>query len=216
MDQASRASFFQEKLTGLYPETKCFLNHQNDWQLLFAIILSAQATDKSVNKATEVLFVEFPDLKCYKEENRLRIAEIIRPVGLSNSKSDYLVKTANILLNEYEGKVPLDREKIRRLPGAGYKTSGVFLGEFCNFPYIPVDTHVHRVSIRYGLVPKDCTPEDCERRLEKKFKIENCIDLHRKIILLGRNICFARNPDCSSCPLEEHCRKVGLNTPKKK
>lgn len=199
-------SFIADELQKLYPETKTFLNFNSDWQLLFAVILSAQATDISVNEATNILFVKYPDLSCYTDENKEGIKECIKRVGLSNSKSNYLIQTAKILLEQYGGVVPRNRDLLQKLPGVGFKTSGVVLAEYYQEPYIPVDTHVYRVTHRLGIVPSTYDPKKTELKLEKIFDVPSQIHLHRQFILLGRNICLARGEKCELCPLSSVCR----------
>ena len=199
----------------LFPKTSTFLHYKKDYELLFAIILSAQATDVSVNQATDVLFRKFPDLDDYRESSYDEIYQIIRPVGLCKTKATHIIKTAEILKERYQGKVPRDRESLMKLPGVGAKTAAVFLGEYYDEPYFPVDTHVKRVSIRLGLVKEGSDPIDIEKRLEKLFSGHHLIHLHRQFILFGRNICLARNPHCPSCPLNDLCRYVRTQKQKK-
>ncbi len=195
-----------DTLASLYPETKTFLEYGKEYELLFAIILSAQATDKSVNAATKILFSEFTSLKDYTLERRDEIQKIVSKVGLAKSKSLYIVKTAKILLEEYGGKVPYDRESLKRLPGVGHKTSGVFLAELGIEDFFPVDTHVHRVAYRLGLIGKDTSPDEAEEILERKFIGYPLIVNHRRMILFGRNLCKAINPSCGECPLMDICQ----------
>lgn len=194
-----------KRLQERYPETHTFLNYETDWQLLFATMLSAQSTDKSVNTATSRLFIEYPRLEDYREENRKGILDCIRFVGLSNSKTGYLIKTAQILLKEYGGVIPKDRKKLVLMPGVGFKTASVVLAELYDFPFIPVDTHVHRVAIRLGFVKDKTSPNKTEEKLEKLFKDYHSIHIHRQLILFGRNTCHALNPECEDCPFKDFC-----------
>jgi endonuclease-3 len=205
MTRSEKAPLVRKTLAGLYPKTACFLKAGKDYELLFAVILSAQATDVSVNAATKVLFQKLPDLSDYTEENRKVLEDAVRSVGLWRAKSSNILKTAEILRTQYYGKVPADRKALMSLPGAGYKTSGVILGELFHAPLIPVDTHVYRVSHRLGLVPEKDTPEKTEEDLERLYREEATIELHRQFILFGRNVCLAKNPLCSACPLRKLC-----------
>ena len=206
-NKKERALHIGKEMLSLFPSDRAFLHYENDWQLLFAVILSAQATDTSVNEATAVLFKKYPRLEDYTEENRGGILSCIKKIGLGKSKCSYLIASAKILLEEYDGKVPLDREKLMKLPGCGYKTSGVVLAELYHYPYIPVDTHVYRVTHRLGLVSDKLSPEETEVALEKLYQGDlMCISLHRAFILFGRNVCLARNPKCQQCPFKEGCR----------
>lgn len=194
------------ELERLYPDTKCFLDYSKDYELLFAVILSAQATDKSVNEATHILFEKYPSLEDYTSENRDGIYECIKKVGLAKNKSGFLIKTASLLLSKYDGKVPKDRKSLLELPGVGYKTSGVVLGELYDEPFIPVDTHVFRVTHRIGIVRDSLTPEETETALEKKLRKYHAMEIHRQLILFGRNICKAARPACETCPFVSFCR----------
>ncbi len=214
MTKKEKALYIQKVLESMYPHTETFLHFETDYQLLFAIILSAQATDKSVNEATERLFSLLPHLEDYKEENKEIILSSIKKVGLGKSKCEYILKTAEILLSQYDGKVPTDRKALMSLPGVGYKTSGVFLGEYYNIPVIPVDTHVYRVTHRLGLVKDNLTADETEVSLERLYKDNSTIHLHRQFILLGRNICHCKSPECDCCPFRDICtyhRKQKVN-----
>ncbi len=203
-------------LDGLYPRTECFLHHTKDYELLFAVILSAQATDVSVNRVTETLFQHYPSLESFGKATVEDIQKEIKSIGLSKAKSEYLVKTARILLAEYGGVLPKDREKLMTLPGVGFKTSGVVLAELYDDPYLPVDTHVKRVVSRLGIVSEKLTPEETELALEKKIHKDHIIQIHRRFILFGRNVCLARNPRCENCPLNDCCRYRKKNSDSKK
>lgn len=190
----------------LFPHTKTFLNYQKDYELLFAVILSAQATDNSVNKVTEVLFGRFKDLSDYDVKNQEEIYQIIKPLGLAKNKAEFLVKTGTLLREKYDGILPKDRNLLQEFPGVGYKTSGVVLAELYDAPYLPVDTHVKRVSERLGLVKENLKPDEIETLLEKQFGKYHLIHLHRQLILFGRNICKSHCPDCLSCTFNDFCR----------
>ncbi len=200
--------FIVETLNRLYPETKTFLQYEKDYELLFAVILSAQATDKSVNEATRILFDRFPSLSDYSDENRDEIALIVSKVGLGKTKTDHIIRTAKILLAEYDGKLPHDRKTLESLPGVGVKTSGVVLAELGIKDFLPVDTHVHRVTRRLGLYRNDRMPEEVEKILERKFQGYSLITIHRQLILFGRNICKAKNMSCEECPFKENICKI--------
>jgi len=198
-----------KRLLSSFPVREPFLKAQKDYEFLFAVMLSAQTTDESVNKATARLFQDLPTLGDYTEENREVLLRDIRSVGLYRTKGENLLRTAKALREEYGGKVPLSREKLLLLPGVGFKTSGVYLAERAGFNYIPVDTHVERVSKRLGLAPKAASPTEVEGILEKTFADEEGILLHRGLILLGRTYCKARKAECLRCPMKDLC-KTGL------
>ncbi len=205
LTKINKAELISSFLAKEYPRTASFLHYGNDWQLLFAVILSAQATDKSVNEATSLLFARYPKLSDYREENLPGILACISHIGLGKTKARYLILSAKELLRNYGGKVPKDRTRLRSLPGVGYKTSGVVLAELYDFPYIPVDTHIHRVSLRLGLVKKGTSAEETEKALEKLFAKEHGIERHHRLILFGRNICPSQSPHCGDCPFSSFC-----------
>lgn len=198
--------YIADTLNKLYSETKTFLNYSKDYELLFAIILSQQTTDIKVNQATSILFKKFSNLTDYNEENKDLIFNIIKPLGLAKGKTIHLIQTAEILLTKYNGKVPNNREDLLNMPGVGYKTSGVFLAEYYSHQYLPVDTHILRVSHRLNLVNNKFDATKTEIALEKLFKDYKLISLHRQLILFGRNVCHAINPECDSCPFNSFCK----------
>lgn len=195
--------FFLSYLNSLYPHTECFLNHQNDYQLLFAVILSAQTTDKKVNSVTSSLFKKYDSLKKIEEADISDLEEILKPLGLYKNKAQYLKDAASVLIERFDGKVPCNREDLLTIPGVGNKTACVILGELFSFPVIPVDTHIKRISKRLGLSKRE-DPSLIQKDLEKRFK--GCgIDFHRQLILFGRNICKAVSPKCNECSLKDSC-----------
>lgn len=198
--------YIVDTLNTLYPDTKTFLNYSKDYELLFAIILSQQTTDIKVNQATSILFKKCPSLTDYNQENQDLIFNIIKPLGLAKGKTLHLIQTAEILLTKYNGKVPNSREALLSMPGVGYKTSGVYLAEYHSYQYLPVDTHIFRVSHRLNLVNNKLDATKTEIALERLFKDYKLINLHRQFILFGRNICHAINPECSNCPFNSFCK----------
>ncbi len=202
-----KAEMIKGVLKREYPHTETFLHYTKDYELLFAVILSAQATDKSVNEATSLLFREFPSLDDYVIEKKERIYSIIKRIGLAKSKTEYILSTARMLKEEYKGILPHERKELMKFPGVGYKTSGVVLAELGIQDFFPVDTHVQRVSKRLGLIKKE-TPEETEKVLERIFRGSEYIVLHRQFILFARNICKAMNPSCETCPLKELCTEM--------
>lgn len=206
MATSKKVLFIKEKLDELYPETHTFLNYSKEYELLFAVILSAQATDKSVNEATKSLFSKFASLENYCIENKDEIEKIVHGVGLGKSKTSHIIKTSHILLSKYGGEIPHNREALRELPGVGVKTSGVVLAELGIIDALPVDTHVFRVTYRLGL-HKETSTDKVEEILEKKFHEFSLIDTHRQLILFGRNICQAKSMKCSTCPFYQNICK---------
>jgi endonuclease-3 len=192
-------------LDELFPNPKCELNYSRDYELLIAIVLSAQSTDKRVNTVTPIIFSKYNDLKSLKEANLEDLEDIVRPVGSFRRKASYIKDIATILDNEYNGIVPKDREELVKLPGVGRKTANVFLGEFYNIPCIAVDTHVERVSKRLGLAKKNDDVLKIEKKLEKVFSKEDWAKRHLQLVLFGRYHCKAIKPECSNCKLKDIC-----------
>lgn len=200
-------SSFCSALNNKYPITKTFLNYNTDWQLLFAIILSAQTKDSEVNRVTSILYKRFPNLTDYNSDNLSKIQNTISSIGLHKSKTKYIIETASLLINKYNGIVPKDRNVLISFPGVGFKTSGVFLAEFYNEKLIPVDTHIRRVSIRLGFANEEDDNDKIELELEKVFSSFSSCHIHRQLILIGREYCLPINPDCLNCPINSYCKK---------
>ena len=194
-------SFFDE----LFPHAKCELNYSKDYELLFAVILSAQATDKSVNKVTDELFKKYPTLDSFCEANVEDVEKIIHSVGLSNNKSKNIVNTAKELKNKFNGVVPSTREELMSLSGVGRKTANVVLIEFFKQPEMPVDTHVERVSKRLKIAKKDDTVLEVEKKINKLFSKSELIKLHHQFIFFGRYFCKSQRPNCIECKLKHLC-----------
>ena len=197
--------FILKNLELMFKDPKCELNYNNDWQLLIAILLSAQTTDKKVNNITPLLFSKYPTLKDLKEANKEELKQIIHPLGLANTKSKNIINLAAILLDKYNGKVPNSKEELVSLPGIGVKTANVMLIEYFNIPAFPVDTHVSRVSKRLELCKNADTVEVIEKKLTKAFPEDEWAKLHLRMVLFGRYICKAIKPDCENCLLKEKC-----------
>ena len=162
-------SRIEEYLDYLFPNPKCELNYETDYELLIAIMLSAQSTDKRVNMVTPIIFEKYSSLEALKEADLKDLESIIRPVGSYRKKALYTKEIARILVDECDGKVPTDREVLERFPGVGRKTTNVFLSEFYNYPAIAVDTHVERVSKRLKLASVNDDVFNIEKKLMKKI-----------------------------------------------
>lgn len=200
-------SRFEEYLDFLFPDPKCELLYNCDYELLIAIVLSAQSTDKRVNSVTPILFGKYPSLELLKDANIIDLEEIIRPVGSYHRKSLYVKTIAQILFEKYNNKVPVDRDILESFPGVGRKTVNVFLSEFYNLPEIAVDTHVERVSKRLGLANRKDNVLTIERKLQRKFKKEVWGRRHLQMVLFGRYHCKAVKPMCENCLIRDICRK---------
>lgn len=195
----------------LFPNPKCELIYQKDYQLLMAVVLSAQSTDKRVNSVTPIIFSKYPTLDDLKKANLSDLEEIIRPVGSFRKKAAFLKGIATRLVDEFNGVVPIDREVLESFPGVGRKTVNVFLGEFYGVPAIAVDTHVERVSKRLKLAYLNDSVLDVERKLMKKVPKDRWARFHLQMVLFGRYYCKAVKPLCKDCPLKEFCREKKKN-----
>ncbi len=193
-------------LDELFPNPKCELNYTKDYELLLATMLSAQTTDKRVNSVTEVLFKKYPTLKDLSQANIIDVQNIIRPIGTYHKKAQNLIEIAKKLNEDYNGKLPNNREYLETLPGVGRKTTNVVLSNIFNVPCIAVDTHVSRVSKRLNLAKESDNPNQIEKKLSKKFKKEDLGKRHHQLVLFGRYYCTARNPKCENCQLKELCK----------
>jgi endonuclease-3 len=203
MNAEKRAEIFKRlKKQNPHPTTE--LNYRTPFELLIAVILSAQATDKSVNLATRELFrvANTPRKLLALKENGLK--KHIKTIGLYNSKAKNIIKTCKILLDEHQGKVPEDREALQALPGVGRKTANVILNTAFGHPTIAVDTHIFRVSNRTGIAPGRNVLE-VEKKLERLVPSRYKKDAHHWLILHGRYTCIARRPRCGSCIIEDLC-----------
>ena len=197
----------EEYLDYLFPDPKCELNYNTDYELLIAIMLSAQSTDKRVNSVTPIIFNKYNTLEALKDASLSDLEGIIRPVGSFRKKAFYTKEIARILVDDYNGVVPTDREKLECFPGVGRKTVNVFLSEFYNYPAIAVDTHVERVSKRLKLATLKDDVLKIEKKLMKKFDKSLWSKRHLQLVLFGRYHCKAIKPECESCKLKDICRE---------
>ena len=204
-------SRIEEYLDELFNEPKCELNYTKDYELLIAVMLSAQSTDKRVNSVTPILFEKYPSLSDLKNADIADLEEIIRSVGSFRKKSLYIKGISRMLDEECGGVVPTDREYLESMPGIGRKTTNVFLSEFYNYPAIAVDTHVERVSKRLGLAPKNSDVLKVEKCLQRKFKKELWSKRHLQLVLFGRYHCKAVKPECINCKLQDLCKEKRKN-----
>lgn len=197
-------------LDELFPDPKCELIYHTDYELLIAIMLSAQSTDKRVNTVTPVIFSKYPTLEALSNAELSDLEDIIHPVGSYHKKAFYTREIAKRLVCEFDGVVPTDREVLESFPGVGRKTVNVFLSEFYNYPEIAVDTHVDRVSKRLRLAYLKDDVLMVERKLRKKLKKEEWSKRHLQLVLFGRYYCKALKPECSNCKLKDICREKKL------
>ena len=197
----------EEYLDELFPNPKCELDFNKDYELLIAVVLSAQTTDKRVNSVTSVLFNKYPSLKELSEANIEDIGNIIKPIGTYHKKAIFVKEIAKILLSNFDGKVPNDRTCLEEMPGVGRKTTNVVLSVLFNEPAIAVDTHVSRVSKRLGLANKNDDVLKIEKKLMKKIDKLNWSRRHHQLVLFGRYHCKAISPQCDACKLKDICKK---------
>ena len=195
---------FFARLSALDPEPKGELEYKNPYTLLVAVVLSAQATDIGVNKATRGLFAAADNPAAMVALGEARVRDYIKTLGLFNGKAKNVIALSQILLEHHGGEVPQDRDALTKLPGVGRKTANVVLNIAFGQPVIAVDTHLFRVSNRTGMAPGK-TPEEVERKLEKKIPAKWKLHAHHWLILHGRYICKARKPDCALCPVADLC-----------
>jgi len=189
-----------------YPEAECALDHMNVFQLIVAVALSAQTTDKSVNLVTPALFNAYPDAFALGAASPEDVSEYIKRIGMYKTKSRNIVAMAKMLAEKYNGQVPDDYDALVELPGVGRKTANVVLSVGFGHQRIAVDTHVFRVSNRIGLVhEKDVLKT--ELALMENVPEERWSKTHHSLIFHGRNCCAARKPDCENCPISELCEK---------
>lgn len=183
---------------------KCYLNHENAWQLLIATMLSAQCTDARVNIVTKDLFVKYPTLQAFADADIKELEKDIYSTGFYKNKAKNIIGCAKKLISEYGGEVPIDIESLTKLDGVGRKTANVIRGNIYHEPSIVVDTHVKRISRLLGLTDSD-DPVKIEHELMEKLPKEQWILYNIQIITLGRTICIARRPKCAECALNRVC-----------
>lgn len=202
----SNIEVIEDYLDELFPDPKCELIYHTDYELLIAIMLSAQSTDKRVNTVTPIIFSKYKTLEELSNANLSDLESIIHPVGSFRKKSIYTKEIARRLVNEFDGKVPTNREVLESFPGIGRKTVNVFLSEYYGLPEIAVDTHVERVSKRLKLAYSNDDVLKIEKKLQNKFKKDVWGKRHLQLVLFGRYNCKAVKPECSNCKLKEYCR----------
>ncbi|MCL2416894.1 MAG: endonuclease III [Bacteroidales bacterium] len=186
------------------PESE--LNYKNPYELLVAVVLSAQCTDKRVNLTTPAFFKQFPTPELLAKADFETVFLLIKSISYPNNKAKNLIGMANVLVNEFKSVVPDDVDLLQKMPGVGRKTANVVASVIYNKPALAVDTHVFRVSARLGFTPNAKTPLETERELMKLVPLEKVPDFHHWIILHGRYVCTARSPKCNECGISQYCR----------
>ena len=194
-----------EGLKARYPEALCALHYEKDYELMIAVRLSAQCTDARVNQVTPALFAAYPTLEAMANAPISDVENYVRTCGFFRQKAKDIVLACQMLLREYDGKVPDTMEKLLRLPGVGRKTANLLLGDIYGTPgSVVCDTHCIRIAGRLGLA-KGKEPEKVEMQLRKILPPEESSDFCHRIVLFGRDICTARKPNCGTCPLSMYC-----------
>ena len=205
MKKANRVKLFEEYLEELFSNPRCELEYSKDYELLIAVVLSAQTTDKRVNQVTRVLFERYPSLEALATADLEEVAEILRPIGTFHKKAVFVQKIAEVLLEEYNGHVPNDPVSLQKMPGVGRKTTNVVLSNLYDYPAIAVDTHVERVSKRLGFCKESDDVRKVEVKLQKLYAKRNWARRHHQMVLFGRYHCKAMKPECDQCKMKEAC-----------
>ncbi|WAA10587.1 endonuclease III [Fervidibacillus albus] len=199
--------FCLDEMGKMFPNAHCELVHQNPFELLIAVVLSAQTTDASVNKVTKTLFQKYKTPEDYIQASLTDLEQDIRTIGLYRTKAKNIQKLCQKLLDEYDGQVPQDLKQLMELPGVGRKTANVVRSVAFGIPALAVDTHVERVSKRLGFCRWKDTVLEVEKTLMKKIPMEEWSIAHHRMIFFGRYHCKAQNPNCLNCPLQSVCRE---------
>ena len=200
MKRSEKAERIMTILDELHPETPVPLDHQNEFQLLIAVLMSAQTTDLKVNQVTPVLFEKGPDANSMSKLASEDIQEMIREVGLAPTKARNIKRLSEMLVESHDGEVPQSFEELEALPGVGHKTASVVMAQAFGVPAFPVDTHIHRLAARWGL-SNGSNVERTEKDLKAIFPRDSWNRLHLQIIFFGREHCPARFHDLTTCPI---------------
>ncbi|UII34105.1 endonuclease III [Fulvivirga ulvae] len=212
MQRKERFEKFVEYFTTHQPDAETELNYGNPFELLIAVILSAQCTDKRINQVTPALFADFPTPEHLAASHFDELFPYIRSVSYPNNKTKHLLGMAKMLVEDFNSEVPADLKELQKLPGVGRKTANVIASVIYNQPTMAVDTHVFRVSKRLGLVNQNAkTPLEVEKQLIKSIPEEYISRAHHWLILHGRYVCLARKPKCEECKITHFCRYFEKN-----
>ena len=194
-------------LDEILPNVGCELNYSKDYELVIAVMLSAQTTDASVNAVTAHLFTNYPTLESLANARLEDIENEIHSIGLFKNKARNIIGIAQTLIEKFDGVIPRDKDHLQELPGIGNKSAGVVRAEIFKIPDLPVDTHVLRISKRLDLVDKNADPYETEQALKKIISEDRWIKTHHQLIHFGRYYCLARKPSCETCKLANICKK---------
>ena len=202
-----KADYIIKSLDELYPDAHCELNYRSNFELLIAVVLSAQTTDIKVNKVTKVLFDKYPDVFSLACANLNDVEEIIKPLGLYHNKAKNIINLSKVLVDKYNGEVINDRKVLESLSGVGRKTTNVVLSILYNEPCIAVDTHVDRVSKRLGFASKKDDVYKVEKKITKLIPKDGINKAHHQMVLFGRYYCKSQKPLCDTCKMKDICKK---------
>lgn len=205
MKSKAAVSRMIEALKVLYPDAMCSLTYKKDYELLFAVRLSAQCTDARVNMVTPALFERFPTLEAFANASYEEVGDAIHSCGFYHTKAKDLVECAKILLEKHNGKVPATMDELLALPGVGRKTANLIIGDIYHQPAYVCDTHCIRITGRLGLTDGSTDPLRVEKQLRIVLPPEESGNFCHRMVLHGRALCMARKPNCAACPLKEDC-----------
>ena len=199
-------NFISQYVDSLFPNAKCELFYSKDYELVIAVMLSAQTTDKAVNNVTIKLFTDYSSLDSLAKARLEDVEEDIKALGLYKHKAKNIIGIAQKIKNDFNSELPSDKDLLQTLPGIGNKSAGVVRIEVFKIPDLPVDTHIIRISNRLGIASKDDEPIDIERKLKKLIPENNWIKTHHQLIHFGRYFCTAKSPKCNECKLKNICK----------
>lgn len=205
MISKEKMSYISQYVDSLFPNAKCELFYSQDYELAIAVMLSAQTTDKAVNKVTQILFKKYPTLESINKAKIDDIEQCIKSLGLYKNKAKNIKEMASILISDFSSKLPSDKNELQKLPGIGNKSAGVIRIEIFKIPDLPVDTHIIRITNRLGIANKKDEPIDIERKLKKLIPESSWIKTHHQLIHFGRYFCTAKSPKCDECKLRDIC-----------
>lgn len=203
---AVRSKEILDEIRKIIPAPKCELNYSNLFELVCAVMISSQTTDKRVNQVTPALFQKYPTPKLLSEAFYDDVFEIIKSLGFARNKAKNLIAMAKTLHNEFYDEVPKTLEELQTLSGVGRKTASVVLAEGYKIPAMPVDTHLERMAIRFGYVKEGATVLEAEQSYRKYIPKEEWIEAHHLLLLFGRYHCKAIHPECENCTLKKYCK----------
>jgi len=207
MTNKEKIKIIEDYLDSLFPNAGCELFYNKDYELAIAVLLSAQTTDKSVNLVTKELFKKYASVDALADANISDVETIIKSIGLYKNKARNVVGLAKVLKTKFNGELPFDKNELQCLPGIGNKSAGVIRAEIFKIPDLAVDTHILRLSKRFGFVKDGATPLETEIKLKSLIEKEKWIKTHHQFIHFGRYFCKAISPMCEQCKLHEICKK---------